>query len=196
VGHIGLRDLLVRKEGVPGGELGVSGDKNRRHYGRLDAFVVVGVDANLHLLRVEGELADVERFELVVGLKIGPAPDAAVDHMRKAFPMRDLKPSVETPRDSHAFARLPRAAQRLLKRLDGAFRLFQLLDESVDRFLRPLLLLVALLPPKQLLHGGRGKGEERVEGRHDGRCVVVTSSSKVSLTLSLLSLTCLPGGGW
>lgn len=160
MGHVWLGDLLIGKKGVARSKLRVSGNENGRHHGRLDAFVVVGIDAHLHLLRVERKLTDVERLELVVRLQVGPAPDSTVDHVRKTFAMRDLEPSVETAGDGHAFAGLPGAAQRLLQGLDGAFGLLEFLDESVDGLLCPLLLLIALLPPKQLLHGRRGEGEE------------------------------------
>ena len=52
---------------------------------RLDPDVVIGVDADLLLLRGEGELAKGFRLELVVGLEVGPAPDSAVDDVRKSF---------------------------------------------------------------------------------------------------------------
>jgi len=94
VGHIWFRDLLEGKEGVARSKLRVSWDKNWGHYRGLHAFVVVGVDADLHLFGVEGEVADVHGFELVVGLQVRPTPHSAVDHVGKTFTMRNLKPSI------------------------------------------------------------------------------------------------------
>ena len=68
----------------------MAGHQDGRHDGRLHPLVVVGVDADLHLLGVEGELADVQRLELVVGLEIRPAPHAAIDHVGQTLPVRDL----------------------------------------------------------------------------------------------------------
>jgi hypothetical protein len=68
----------------------VTRHENWRHDGGLHPLVVVGVDAHLHLLRVEGELADLQRLELVVGLQVRPAPHAAIDHVRQALPVRHL----------------------------------------------------------------------------------------------------------
>jgi hypothetical protein len=65
--------------------------QNWRHDGGLHPLVVVGIDAHLHLLRVEGELADLQRLELVVGLQVRPAPHAAIDHVRQALPVRHLR---------------------------------------------------------------------------------------------------------
>ena len=43
------------------------------------------------LLGSEGVLAAVEGLELVVGLEVGPAPHAAVDHVRQPLAMRHLQ---------------------------------------------------------------------------------------------------------
>ena len=51
---------------------------------------MVGVDADLLLLGVEGVLADGQGLELVVGLQVGPAPHAAVDHVGEALAVGDL----------------------------------------------------------------------------------------------------------
>ena len=82
MGHVRLRDLLVGKQGVAGSELGVTGNQDGRHHGRLHPLVVVGVDADLHLFGGEGVLADLQRFQLVVRLEVRPAPDPAVDDVR------------------------------------------------------------------------------------------------------------------
>ena len=82
VRHVGLRDLLVRQEGVAGGELRVSGNQDGRHDGGLHPLVVVGVDADLHLFGGEGVLAELQGLQLVVRLEVRPAPDPAVDDVR------------------------------------------------------------------------------------------------------------------
>lgn len=55
---------------------------------------MVGIDADLVLLGVEGELAVVHRPQLVVGLQVGPAPQATVDDVRKTFSVGDLEASI------------------------------------------------------------------------------------------------------
>ncbi len=64
---------------------------------RLDADVVVGVDADLVLLEVECELAVLGGAQLVVALQVGPAPQPAVDHVGQALPVRHLQPAVQRP---------------------------------------------------------------------------------------------------
>ena len=91
--HVGLRDLLVRQEGVAGGELRVSGNQDGRHDGGLHPLVVVGVDADLHLFGGEGVLAELQGLQLVVRLEIRPPPDPAVDDVRQTFPVGHLQSS-------------------------------------------------------------------------------------------------------
>lgn len=59
----------------------------------LHPLVVVGVDAYFILLGVEGKFTVVDRSQFMMGLQIWPAPQAAVNHMRKTFSVGDL----ETP---------------------------------------------------------------------------------------------------
>ena len=47
VRHAGLRDLLVRQQGVTRGKLRVARDQDGRQYGGLHSLVVVRVDADL-----------------------------------------------------------------------------------------------------------------------------------------------------
>ena len=70
--------------------VGEPGHEDGRQDGGLDALVVVGVDAHVLVLRVERELADVERLELVVRLQVRPAPHAAVDHVGEALAVGNL----------------------------------------------------------------------------------------------------------
>ena len=56
----------------------------------LHSFVVVGVDAHLLLFGAEWELAELQGLQFVVGLKVGPPPDPAVDHVREAFSVGHL----------------------------------------------------------------------------------------------------------
>ena len=69
----------------------MSGNQNWRHHRGLHPLVVVGVDADLHLLAGEGVLAQLQRLELMVRLKIRPAPDSTIDHVRQTFSVRHLE---------------------------------------------------------------------------------------------------------
>ena len=53
----------------------------------FDPPVVIWIDAHFFLVPREGELAAVQRLQLVVALQIRPSPDAAVDDMWQAFPV-------------------------------------------------------------------------------------------------------------
>lgn len=50
---------------------------------------MIRVDADGVALQVKCELAELDMLEFVL-VKIGPAPDASVDHVRKAFAARHL----------------------------------------------------------------------------------------------------------
>lgn len=63
----------------------------------LHALVVVGVDAHLILLHVEGKLAQVDGPQLVVRLQVGPAPEAAVDDVGKPLPVGHLQSAIQRP---------------------------------------------------------------------------------------------------
>ena len=65
---------------------------------------MVGVDADVLLFSPEGELAAVQGLELVVGLKVGPAPHPAVDDVGEALSVGHLQPPVQGAGDRHAFA--------------------------------------------------------------------------------------------
>ena len=91
VGHVGLWYLLVGEEGVAGGKFGVAGDKHWGHHRGLHSLVVVGVDADFHLLGGEGVLADLQRLQLMMGLQVRPPPHPAVDHMGQPFTVRNLQ---------------------------------------------------------------------------------------------------------
>ena len=91
VGHVRLRDLLVGKEGVAWRKFGVSWHEDRGHGRGVHPLVVIGVDAHLHLLRCERELAYVERFELVMRLEIRPPPHSTIYYMWQPLPMGHLK---------------------------------------------------------------------------------------------------------
>jgi len=51
---------------------------------------VVRINADILLLGIERKLAKRLSFELVMGLKIWPAPNSTVNYMRKAFTMGNL----------------------------------------------------------------------------------------------------------
>lgn len=56
---------------------------------------MVRIDTNFILLEVECILASVNGPKLVVTVKVRPSPQAAVDDMRQAFTMRNLKAAIE-----------------------------------------------------------------------------------------------------
>ena len=64
--------------------------------------------------------------------------------------------------------------------------LLELLDEGVHRLLRPLLLLVPLLPAQQLLDCGRGEGEQGVQSRHFVRGDLPFTSQFMCLSAKIL----------
>jgi hypothetical protein len=88
--HVRLGDLLIGEQGVTRSEFTMTGNQDWGHYWGFNPLVVVGVDTYFHLFRVEGELANVQRFELVMGLKIWPPPHSTVDHVGEALSMRYL----------------------------------------------------------------------------------------------------------
>lgn len=51
---------------------------------------MVGIDTDIIPLEREGILAGVDSLQLVVVLEVRPAPQAAVNHMRKSLAMRNL----------------------------------------------------------------------------------------------------------
>lgn len=57
----------------------------------LHALVVVRIDADFLLFGRERIIARLQWLQLVVTLKVGPAPHSAVNHMREALPMRHLE---------------------------------------------------------------------------------------------------------
>ena len=89
--HVRLRYLLIWEQRVTRSKLGVSRHQHWRHHWRLHSLVVVGVDADLHLLAGEGVLAQLQRLELMMRLKIRPAPDSTIDHVRQTFSVRHLE---------------------------------------------------------------------------------------------------------
>lgn len=68
----------------------------------LHAPVVIRVDADILLLGTEGELAALQRLQLVMGLQVRPAPHPAVDDVGQALPVGHLQSAVQRARDGHA----------------------------------------------------------------------------------------------
>ena len=66
--HVGFRYLLVGQQGVTGSKLRVTRDQDRWHHRGLHSLVMVGVDADLHLLAGEGILAHLQGLEFMVRL--------------------------------------------------------------------------------------------------------------------------------
>ena len=142
------------------------GERGRRALtGCLDSAVVVRVDADFLVVATEGELAEVQRLQLVVALQVRPAPYSAVDYVRQALSVGDLEPPVQTARDGDALGGGAGLRESPLELLQRPLLLLELLDEGVDGLLGPLLVLVALLPAQQTLDCGRRK---RYHGRHLG----------------------------
>lgn len=63
--------------------------------GCLHSLVMVGIDTHFILLKVEGILAGVDGPQLMVAVKVGPSPQAAVDDMGQAFTMGHLKTPIQ-----------------------------------------------------------------------------------------------------
>lgn len=147
-------------------ELTVSWHQNRRKYWTFNSFVVIWVDAHFFLFGAEWILANLERFELMVGLQVRPAPHAAVDDVWEALPVGHLQPPVQRPRNSNTFAGLPRTTKGLFQVFHGTLFLFQLLHQGIHSFFRPFFLLIALLPAQQPLHCRAGEGKQTRHGGH------------------------------
>lgn len=164
---------------------------------------MIWIDADILLLGAERKLAAIQRFELVVGLEIRPAPHSAVDNVWQTFTMGHLEPSVQGSRDGHTFTGLARTAQSLFQLLHGPFLLLELLYKGIHSLFRPLFLLVSLFPAQQPFHSWTGEGEEgsngcggvhRGMGRHWGldfflkaRQICLISVQARSLSLLLYS---------
>jgi len=157
----GLRHLLKRRRqhGVRGIGFGESRYQHRRQDRRFDSFVVIRVDANVFVFGGKGKFAAFQRLQLVMRLKIRPAPNAAIDDVRKSFTMRHLQTAVQRPRNGHAFRRMTGTRQSAFQFFQSPFGLLQLLDERVDGFFRPTLLLISLLPTEETFDGRRSEAE-------------------------------------
>lgn len=62
---------------------------------RLHSLVMVGIDTHFILLEVEGVLAGVDGPQLMVAVKVGPPPQAAVDDVGQALTMGHLETTVQ-----------------------------------------------------------------------------------------------------
>lgn len=107
----------VRQTGLPSGGSGEEewGEEERGGGGRgkewgteavdpsegrtwgLHPLVVVGIHADLVLLHVEGELAQLHGPQLMVAVKVRPSPQAAVDDMGEPLPVGHLQPAIQGP---------------------------------------------------------------------------------------------------
>ena len=58
---------------------------------------MVGVDTHFILLQVEGVLAGVDGFQLVVAVQVWPPPQAAVEDVRQAFTVGHLETPIQGP---------------------------------------------------------------------------------------------------
>ena len=56
----------------------------------LHTNIVVGIDADVIPLERKGILAVVDSLQLMMVLEVRPAPQAAINHMRKSLAMRNL----------------------------------------------------------------------------------------------------------
>lgn len=66
---------------------------------------MVGVDAHLVLLQVEGILAGLHGPQLVVAVQVRPSPQAAVEDMGEAFPVGYLQSAIQGPAIGAAVSR-------------------------------------------------------------------------------------------
>lgn len=107
---------------------------------------MIRVDTDLLLFGAKWKLTTVQSFELMVGLKIRPAPHSTIDDVRQTFPMGHLEPSVQGAWNGNTLAGLAGTAQRLFQVLHGSLFLLELLHERIDSLFRPLLFLVSLFP--------------------------------------------------
>lgn len=107
---------------------------------------MIRVDADLLLLGAEWKLATVQSFELMVGLKIRPAPHSAIDDVRQTFPMGHLQPSVQGARNGNTLAGLAGGAKSLFQLLHGSLFLLELLHKRIDSLFSPFLFLISLFP--------------------------------------------------
>lgn len=61
----------------------------------LHSLVMVGIDTHFILFEVEGILAGVNGPQLMVAVKVGPSPQAAVDDVGQALAMGHLKTPIQ-----------------------------------------------------------------------------------------------------
>lgn len=64
---------------------------------RLHSLVMVGVDTHFILLQVEGVLAGVDGFQLVVAVEVWPPPQAAVKDVGQTFTVGHLQTPIQGP---------------------------------------------------------------------------------------------------
>lgn len=138
----------------------VSWNQHGRKNGAFHSLVVVGVDADLLLLGTKRKLAAFQWFQFMVALQVGPAPHAAVDDMGQSLPVGDLQSAIQRTGNGDTVTRLPWATQGLLQLLHGTFLFLQFFHQSIDSFLSPFLLLIALFPPQKSLHSWAREGEQ------------------------------------
>lgn len=135
----------------------------------LYTVVVVWIDADLLLFGAKGIFTPLQGFQLMVGLKVRPAPHSTVDNVRKPFPVRNLQPAIQGSWNGNALAGLTGAAQGFLQVFHGALLLFQLFHKCIHSLFCPFLFLVSLLPPKQPLDCWACERKEARHGRHLGQ---------------------------
>lgn len=63
----------------------------------LHPLVVVGVDAHLVLLQVEGVLASLHGSQFMVAVQVRPSPQAAVEDVGETLPVGHLQTAVQGP---------------------------------------------------------------------------------------------------
>lgn len=111
---------------------------------RNNALIVVRIDADRVALQVEGELAELDVFQLVL-VQVGPAPDAGVNDVREALPPRHLQSTVERALNGDALAVVrPVGRDGGDQRVQFVALLLQLLHQRLDGPLRKALALPAL----------------------------------------------------
>ena len=124
---------------------------------------MVRVHADVLLLQVERVLARVDGLQLVRTLQRRPPPQSTVDDVRKALPVRYLQSSVQRARNDDALGRLLAFLRDGLLQVSELLRLrsLEFLDERLDGFFRPRLLLLEHDEAHQTLHDRRREREKR-----------------------------------
>lgn len=79
----------------------------------LHPLVVVGIDADLVLLKVEGELTSLDCPQFMMAVQVRPPPQAAIDDVGEALAVGYLQTAVQRPGKSGGGGRKERKEQKM-----------------------------------------------------------------------------------